>query len=103
MDISKEMMESSKVFEGIMKEWDEEESPIQDTYQIKVTDVKRIKKTAKEIKKIDHVAIVKYGEGMVEQLVAVFDVIRKASVGVVVALILVTAFLIANTIKITIM
>ena len=41
MDISKEMMESSKVFEGIMKDWDEKESPIQDTYQIKVTDVKR--------------------------------------------------------------
>ena len=102
MDISKEMMESSKVFEGIMKDWDEKESPIQDTYQIKVTDVKRIKKTAKEIEKIDHVAVVKYGEGMVEQLVAVFDVIRKASVGVVIALILVTAFLIANTIKITI-
>ena len=39
---------------------------------------------------------------MVEQLVAVFDVIRKASLGVVIALILVTAFLIANTIKITI-
>ena len=102
MDISKEMMESSKVFEGIMKDWDKDESPIQDTYQIKVTDVKRIKKTAKEIEKIDHVAVVKYGEGMVEQLIAVFDVIRKASVGVVVALILVTAFLIANTIKITI-
>ena len=102
MDISKEMMESSKVFEGIMKDWDENESPIQDTYQIKVTEIKRIKKTAKEIEKIDHVAVVKYGEGMVEQLVAVFDVIRKASVGVVIALILVTAFLIANTIKITI-
>ena len=102
MDISKEMMASSAVFENIMKEWDEKESPIQDTYQIKVTDVKRIKKTAKEIKKIDHVAIVKYGEGMVEQLVAVFDVIRKASIGAVVAVILVTAFLIANTIKITI-
>ena len=102
MDISKEMMASSEVFENIMKDWDEKESPIQDTFQIKVTDVKRIKKTAKEIKKIDHVAIVKYGEGMVEQLVAVFDVIRKASIGAVVALILVTAFLIANTIKITI-
>ena len=102
MDISKEMMASSEVFEGIMKDWDEEESPIQDTYQIKVTDVKQIKKTANQIKKIDGVAVVKYGEGMVEQLVAVFDVIRKASLGVVVALILVTAFLIANTIKITI-
>ena len=102
MDISKEMMASSDIFENIMKEWDEKESPIQDTFQIKVTDVRRIKKTAKEIKKIDHVAIVKYGEGMVEQLVAIFDVIRKASIGAVVALILVTAFLIANTIKITI-
>lgn len=102
MDISKEMMASSDVFKGIMKDWDKEESPIQDTYQIKVTDVKQIKKTANQIKKIKGVALVKYGEGMVEQLVAVFDVIRKASLGVVVALILVTAFLIANTIKITI-
>lgn len=102
MDISKEMMASSEVFEGIMKDWNENESPIQDTYQIKVTDVKRIKKTANEIKKIDHVAVVKYGEGMVEQLVSVFEVIRKASIAVVIALVLVTAFLIANTIKITI-
>ena len=41
MDISKEMMESSEIFNSIMKEWDKEESPIQDTYQIKVTDIKR--------------------------------------------------------------
>ena len=40
---------------------------------------------------------------MVEQLVTVFDTIRKGTVGIVIALIIVTAFLIANTIKITIM
>ena len=39
---------------------------------------------------------------MVEQLVAVFDVVRKICLGMVVALIVVTAFLISNTIKITI-
>ena len=103
MEISKEMMESSEVFNNIMSEWDREESPIQDTYQIKVTDITLINKTANEIKEIENVSIVKYGEGMVEQLVTIFDAIRKATVIAVIALILVTAFLITNTIKITIM
>lgn len=103
MDISKEMMSSSEVFKGIMSDWTREDSPIQDTYQVKVTDINLIKKTADELKKIENVDVVKYGEGMVEQLVSVFDVIRKGSIAVVVALIVVTAFLIANTIKITIM
>lgn len=103
MDISKEMMETSDVFEDIMSEWTREESPIQDTYQIKVTDINLINKTANELKEIENVDVIKYGEGMVEQLVTVFDVVRKASVAVVIALIIVTAFLIANTIKITIM
>lgn len=103
MDISKEMMASSEVFKGIMSDWTREDSPIQDTYQVKVTDINLIKKTADELKKIDNIDVVKYGEGMVEQLVSVFDVVRKGSIAVVVALIVVTAFLIANTIKITIM
>lgn len=103
MEISEEMMDSSDVFKSIMNEWTREESPIQDTYQIKVTDINLIKKTADEIKLIENVDVVKYGEGMVEQLISVFDVVRTAAVVAVIALILVTAFLITNTIKITIM
>lgn len=103
MKISEDMMESSEIFTNIMSEWDREESPIQDTYQIKVTDINLINKTANEIKDIEHVSIVKYGEGMVEQLVTIFDAIRTSTIVAVIALILVTAFLITNTIKITIM
>ena len=103
MDITKDMMDSSDVFDSIMGDWTREESPIQDTFQIKVTDINLINKTANEIGEIENVDIVKYGEGMVEQLVSVFDAIRKATIVVVIALIIVTAFLIANTIKITIM
>ena len=103
MDISEDMMASSDVFDSIMGEWTREESPIQDTYQIKVTDINLINKTAEEIKDIENIDVVKYGEGMVEQLVSIFDTIRKGTYIVVIALILVTAFLIANTIKITIM
>ena len=103
MDISKDMMDSSQIFKNIMKDWTRDDSPIQDTFQVKVTDINLINKTAKEIGDIEHVNVVKYGEGMVEELVNVFDVVRKVSLGIVVALVIVTAFLIANTIKITIM
>lgn len=100
--ISEDMMSSSETFKNIMSEWSESESPIQDTFQVKVKDINGIGKTAKQIGKLDKVNIVKYGEGMVEELVSIFDIVRKASFIAVIALIIVTAFLIVNTIKITI-
>ena len=100
--IANDMMKSSEDFKNIMSEWSEGESPIQSAFQVKVKDIKTIGKTADKIKTIDKVDIVKYGEGMIEQLVSIFDIVRKASIVAVVALILVTAFLIVNTIKITI-
>lgn len=102
MDISNEMMDSSDVFKGIMQDWTKEESPIQNTYQIKVDDIEHIGDTAKELEKIEGITSVKYGAGMVEQMVNIFDTVRKICIIIVVALIVVTAFLIANTIKITI-
>lgn len=101
-DITKEMMESSPTFSNIMSNWEDEDNPIQDTFQIKVNNIDNIGKTAKDIEGIKGVDLVKYGEGMVEQLVVIFDTVRKICIGMVVALILVTAFLISNTIKITI-
>ncbi len=101
-DITKEMMESSDIFDSIMSEWTEEENPLQATFQVKVVDITTIGDVANKIKNIEHVNAVKYGEGMVEQLVSVFDSVKNISLIVVVALILVTAFLISNTIKITI-
>lgn len=100
--IAEEMMASSDTYKNIMADWTEEESPIQDTYQIKVKNINEINKIANKIKKIEHVDIVKYGEGMVEQLISTFDIIRRICVIAVIALIVVTAFLIINTIKITI-
>ncbi|MCI8777778.1 MAG: ABC transporter permease [Bacilli bacterium] len=101
-DITEEMMDSSDIFGSIMSEWTEDENPLQATFQVKVIDIDKIGDIANQIKDIEHVDVVKYGEGMVEQLVSVFDSIKNVSLIVVVALILVTAFLISNTIKITI-
>lgn len=102
MEITNSMMNSSEVYKNIMEGWTQEENPLQDTYLVKVKDIEKIGKTADSIKKIENVNVVKYGEGMVEQLVSIFHLVKNISIGTVVALIIVTAFLIANTIKITI-
>ena len=92
-----------ETFKVIMKEWDtREENPLRDVIFVKVKDINKIKETTKAIKKIDKVYDAKYGEGKIEKLVDIFDVIRKASYIAVISLIVVTAFLIGNTIKITI-
>ncbi len=101
-DITTDMRESSDVFDSVMKNWSDEENPIQNTYQVKVDDINYIEGVAKKIEKIDGITLVKYGEGIVEQLISTFSLVHTISLGAVVALILVTAFLISNTIKITI-
>lgn len=102
VQIANEMMDSSDVFKNVMEGWTEEENPLQDTYLVKVKDIEQISDTANKIQKLDHVSLIKYGEGMVEQLIEVFRLVRNVCVGIVIALVIVTAFLIANTIKITI-
>lgn len=101
-EYAEETKERDKVFSFIVDNWTDETNPLLDSFLIKVKEVEEIKNTASSIKKIDKVELVNYGENMVDQLITVFDVIRKVSIGAVVALILVTAFLIANTIKLAI-
>lgn len=103
MEIRDEMMEGSQDYKLVLEKYqDRDSNPLSDAFHIKVTDIKSIEEVAKQVEKIDNVKIVKYGEGMVEQLVSVFTTIRFVSIWIVAALVLVTAFLIANTIKITI-
>ncbi len=101
-DVKEEMQKENETFSSVLSEWDDASNPLKDTYTIKVQDVKTIGKTAKEIEKLDGVNSVQYGEGLVEKLVGVFDAIEKATFVAALALIVVTVFLIINTIKLTI-
>ncbi len=100
--VKKDMQGESEIFDTIMSQWDESSNPLQDTYTVKVKDIESIGTTAAAIKKIDGVDVVKYGEGMVETLVNIFDTVKKVTIAIVIALVLVTVFLISNTIKIAI-
>lgn len=101
-DAASETALENEVFQTIVDSWTEETNPLLDSYELKVKDVDKIKETVSDIKKIDKVNSVNYGEEMVEQLITVFDVINKISIGAVIALVVVTAFLITNTIKLAI-
>ncbi|MBO5475382.1 MAG: permease-like cell division protein FtsX [Bacilli bacterium] len=79
-----------------------DENPIQSAFVVKVKDLKKITDTANSFKNIPFVKQVKYGESLVNRLLSMFDIIRNACIIACIALILVTAFLIGNTIKITI-
>lgn len=102
VEVKEQMQSESDVFKAVLDEWDENESPLKDTLQIKVKDVTKIKDTANKIKNMDHVSVVRYGEGYVDKMVTAFSSIEKVTYGIVIALIVVTIFLIINTIKLTI-
>ncbi len=101
-EVAEQIKKESEVFDVVLSEFDDGESPLKDTYQIKVKNIEEIKTTADKIKSIDKIAVVRYGEGMVEKMVSAFDSIKKVTYGVVIALVVVTIFLIINTIKLTI-
>ena len=101
-EVKDQMQKENETFSSVLSEWDDASNPLKDTYTIKVNDVKKIGSTAKEIENLDGVSSVQYGEGLVEKLVGVFDAIEKITVVAALALIIVTIFLIINTIKLTI-
>ncbi len=102
IQIAEEMKDTSSSLAGIIDSWSNENNPLYDTLLVKVKDSEKISKTAEEIKKMDLIKDTKYGQGMVENLLVVFKVVEKAMIIAMIALVLVTLFLITNTIKITI-
>lgn len=101
-EVKEQMQKESDVFNTVLDEWEDEESPLKDTFQVKVKNVETIAKTAEKIKTIEKVSVVRYGEGMVDKMISAFSSVEKVTYGIVIALIVVTVFLIINTIKLTI-
>ena len=101
-EVKEEMRSQSEVFNTVMSQWDDSSNPLKNTFQIKVKNIEKINDTAKKIQAIPNVTTVRYGEGMVEKMVSAFKWIERIAYGAVIALVLVTVFLIINTIKLTI-
>ena len=95
-----EMSEYNSSFSTVFENY--EDNPLLDSFVVTVDDVDSLDDISKSIGKMDKVESANYGEDTVDTIVSVFDVLEKATMIVVIALVFVTAFLITNTIKLTI-
>lgn len=100
--LKEEMGETSEALKQIMENWDDDSNPLKDTFLVTVKNIKEIGNTAKDIKKIEEIDYVDYGETMVNRLIKTFDLLEKGMIIAVISLVVVTVFLIINTIKLTI-
>ena len=85
-EVKEEIQSESEVFNTVLNEWEDDESPLKDTFQVKVKEIEQIKNTAEKIEKFDNVSVVRYGEGMVDQMISAFTSIKNVTYAVVIAL-----------------
>ena len=106
VDSANELKEGSEIFAPTVDSWTEETNPLLDSYMFKVKEIEKIDDTVKDVKALsftkDKINNINYGEDIVHQLIVVFNVVKKVCIVAVASLVLVTAFLIANTIKLAI-
>ena len=101
-EFAEDLKNQEEKFAPTIDSWTDETNPLMDSFKLKVKDIEIIKDTVSQIKELNNVNSVDYGQTIVDQVVTVFKAIEKFCIGTVIALVLVTAFLITNTIKIAI-
>ena len=101
-----ELKNGNEIFASTVDRWTEETNPLLDSYMFKVKEIEKIDDTINEVKNLsftkDKINNINYGKDIVHQLIVVFNVVKKVCIVAVASLVLVTAFLIANTIKLAI-
>lgn len=105
-DAANKLKAGNDIFATTVDRWTEETNPLLDSYTFKVKEIEQIDNTVETVKNLsfskDKINNINYGEDIVHQLIVVFNVVEKICIIAVVSLVLVTAFLIANTIKLAI-
>lgn len=86
----------------ILNNWSEEDNTLESEYIITVKNIEELTKTAETLKTIDNVTNVIYSESVLERMIPVFNAVKKLTWVIIAGLIVVTIFLICNTIRLTV-
>lgn len=79
-----------------------EENPLQNSYIIQLQDIKYADSVVKELKTIKGIEDVKYYKDIIDKLMIIANYIRVGGIVVIGVLVLVSVFIISNTVKITV-
>lgn len=98
LEIMKEQWEEeSYVLEGL-----EDDNPLQNSYIIQLKDIKYADSVVETLKSIEGIEDVNYYKDIIDKLMVVANYIRFGGIVVIGVLVLVSVFIISNTIKITV-
>lgn len=104
-DIKQEQLkktEKDTAIYKIMESWTEKTNPLEPEFIITLKEISEVKDTVETLKKIENVSTVQYSEDIIDKMLPIFSVVEKVTIIIIGGLILVTVFLIWNTIKLTI-
>ena len=79
-----------------------DDNPLRNMYQVTFSDLSKSEQTIDELEKIDGIAKIQRNEEAIEKLVKVANYIQTFSLWIIVALAIVSIFIISNTIKLTV-
>lgn len=97
-----ELAAEDEYFKILVEKLNDDNNIFHASFLIKVKDIKEIEKTVSMLKAQDYVESATYSRDVVEQIITSFSIIEKIAFGIVIILVVVTVFLIINTIKLTI-
>lgn len=107
---SVEAIEKEEAYEEILADMDEnlrtylsglDENPLPDAYRVTVTDMSGFETVVDEIKKLDGIERVYENSSLARQLEGIRNSVTYISLGVIILLLIVSLFIISNTIKVT--
>ena len=101
-DRKKALMEENDFLSSVGNLIENESEVFHYRYDVNVKDIKKIENTKKELLKNELVDSAEYGDETISRMINLFDFAGKLSIVVAVILMVVTSFLIINTIKLTI-
>jgi cell division transport system permease protein len=96
-DFKESFGDRANLFNGL-----EQENPLSDEFVVKAKEPQETESIAKQIQGLPHVESVNYGKETIEKLFTITETLRNVGIAFIVALSFTAMFLIANTIKLTI-
>ncbi len=79
------------------------ENPLPNTYIVQLTNVENSDRVIKQLKQYESVEEVRFYKDAVNSLISISDFVKKVGSGLIVILLLISIFIISNTIKITVL
>ncbi|MCT4594554.1 MAG: permease-like cell division protein FtsX [Anaeromicrobium sp.] len=95
-NMKKKWGENGYLLEGLS------ENPLPNSYVIEVSNIERADEIVSKVKGLQGIEEVRYYKDMVDKILSVTNFVKLAGLGVIIVLVIISMFVVANTIKLTV-